>query len=132
MRVRIAILTTLVLTIVVRAERPGQDQKEATNVVVGTIEKIKTSDAKFGADGALTTYTAEIKVEKVERGEGVKTGDTVTVTWFHVTKRPSKPFPGAYGHEYKVKEKDPVRVYLIKDGKGYNVIYNASGVEKVA
>src|SRR5262249_38273601 len=130
----LAILAVLLtFSAIVRAERPTQPKKDATDVVTGTVQKVSTSDEKFGGDGVLTNYTAEVKVDKVEMGKDVKADDTIAVHWFHVTKRPTKAFPGAYGHKYDIKEKSAVRAYLIKrgEGKGFSVIYNAEGIEKL-
>src|SRR5262245_21745035 len=117
MRSRI-ILSVIVLLLTVGllpAERPPQDQRIATDVVTGTVEKLTTKESAFGGDGVRTDFTATVKVDKVERGENVKPGGTIKVTWFHVTKRPSRLLPAAYGHGYGVKEKDAIRAYLLKD-----------------
>ena len=50
---------------------------------------------KFGDDGVLTNYQAELKVQAVEKGKDVQKGDTIKFSWFQVTKRPTKAFPGA-------------------------------------
>jgi hypothetical protein len=114
------------------AERPLEKKEAATNVVTGVIQKIEAKESKFGDDGVLTRYAADVRIDKVDRGEGLKVGDTVRAEWFHVTKRPSKPFPGAYGHAYAVKKGAAVQLYLVKgSGGGYEVIYNPAGIEPV-
>jgi hypothetical protein len=115
------------------AERPPQDKSVATNVVTGTVQKLTQTEEKFGADGVQTDYVAAVKVEQAERGAGVRPGDVITVHWFAVTKTPSRPFPGAYGHKYGVMADDRIRAYLIKRGTGtdYDVIYNSAGIEKL-
>src|SRR5262245_31970422 len=107
-------LLCLPLVAGVRAEIAPQPMSTAANVVVGTVDKVATSTAPFGGDGVRTDYTATVKVDKVERGDQVKPGDTIQVTWFNVTKRPSRAFPGAYGHSYPAKEKSKIRVWLHK------------------
>lgn len=126
-----SVVFAFLLATVAHAERPPQDKKTATDVVTGTVVKVTIKDSLFGGDGVKTDYTAEVKVDKVERGD-TKPGDTIKVTWFHVTKRPSRPLAGAFGHAYSVKEKEMIRVYTIK-GKGddFGVIYNREGIEKV-
>jgi hypothetical protein len=115
-----------------RAERPPQSREMAEAVVVGTIEKITPVKKPFAGDGEMTTYRAMIRIARVERGDRLQAGKTVTVTWFHVTKLPSEPMPGAYGHAYKVQPKDRVRVWLMTADKGtYAVIYNPDGFEKL-
>src|SRR5262249_43777544 len=101
-----AALAAAVLVAGARAERPPEQRDDAKLVVAGLVQKVTTKKDKFGGDGVRTDYTAEVAVDKVEKGEGVKPGDTIKVSWFRVTKNPSRPFVGAFGHAYKIKEKD--------------------------
>jgi hypothetical protein len=115
-----------------QAERPPQKRDSATLVFEGVVDKIKSEDSKFGKDGTLTNYTVELTVKKVIKGK--HDGKTITVHFFNVTKRPSKAFPGAYGHDYKLKDGDKVLVYTVKGGKTKKrneVIYNSMGIEKL-
>jgi len=128
-----ALASLAFLAVPALAERPPQKREAAAVVVVGTVEKIQSADKPFGGDGTMTTYTAEIKVEKVEKGDKVKAGETIKITWFHVTKRPTQPIVGAFGQAHDVKEKGKIRVWLMPPPRGteaYPVIYNKDGVEK--
>lgn len=128
MKQLVCIVVVMLVASVVQAERPPQSREKADLVVVGKVAKLATKDATFGDDGTMTTYTATVKVDKVEKG---KAGDTITVTWFRVTKSPSKPLPAAYGQDHKLKEKDTATFWLMEGGKDrWNVIYNSKGVEK--
>jgi hypothetical protein len=133
MRKGLSGVAVLGLATLLFAERPPQGKALASHVIVGTIEKISTKEMPFGGDGVQTDYTAEVKLDKVERGSTLKPGDTITLSWFNVTRKPSKFFAGAYGHAYDVKEKDTIRAWMLSAGKAgqYRVIYNADGVEKV-
>jgi hypothetical protein len=112
------------------AERPPQKRDKADLVVVGTVKKITSTARKFGNDGVSTNYVADVVVDKVEKGEGAKAGDTIKVHWFRVTKRPSKPLAGAYGHRYPLEDRAEARIWLMKNGKdGWSIIYNSDGVE---
>jgi hypothetical protein len=127
-----AALLSLTLIFGVRAERPPQQKKAAANVVVGTVERLDSKASPFFGDGEITDYAAKVKVDKVERGDQLKPGDTINIGWFHVTKRPSKLVPGAYGHGYSVKEKGKIRVWLLEGkDKCFSVIYNSGGIEPV-
>ena len=135
MRLRTLPLVAVLSLVVVagaRAERPPQQKNTATDVIVGTVEKVTARTSPFGGDGVSTTYAATIKVTKVEKGKNVKEGDTINVSWYRVTKSPSRPLPGAYGHSYPVKEKGQIRAWLLK-GKGetFGVIYNSAGIEAI-
>jgi hypothetical protein len=125
---KLACLTAVLLVCAARAERPPQSREKADLVVVGKVAKLTTKETKFGGDGVMTTYTATVKVDKVEKG---KADDEIAVTWFRVTTGPSKPLPGAYGQDHKLKEKDVAKFWLMKNKDGYSVIYNPKGVEKV-
>src|SRR4051794_27341121 len=85
------------------AERPVQPRNKAELVVVGTVKKVTSKNTKYGGDGVLTHYTAEVAVDKVESGKGAEAGDTIKVNWFNVTKAPSKPLPGASGQKHDLK-----------------------------
>lgn len=128
----IAMLVTGVATSLCYAERPPQKREDADAVIIGKVKKITTKDSKFGGDGTRTDYTAEVEVTKAEKGESVKAGETIKVNWYDVTKRPSKLLPAAYGHEYKIKKDDEAKFWLMGTAeKGFTVIYNRDGVEKV-
>jgi hypothetical protein len=113
------------------AERPPEPREKADLVVVGTVKKVGTKQGTFGGDGVQTNYTAEVEVDQVDRGKGARAGETIKVTWFHVTKTPSRPLPGAYGHHYAIKAKEKARFWLRKGDKEWSVIYNSDGVEKL-
>jgi hypothetical protein len=126
----LAVIALALLVAAATAERPVQKRDKADLVVSGKVEKIATKTAKFGNDGEMTNYVVTVKVDKVETGKDVKAGDSIEVRWFHVTKRPSKPLPGAYGQAHDLKEKDEAKFWLMKAKDGWTVIYNKDGVEK--
>jgi len=131
------VLAVLTFAVVARAERPPQSRDKANLAVSGTVTKITAKTSSFGGDGVRTDYTAEIVVDAVEKGENVKVGDTIPVTWFHVTTKPTgKLIVGAFGHDYALKEKDKAKFWLMDRGPGvpkgvWVVIYNKNGVEKI-
>jgi len=47
-----------------------------------------------GIAGVLTTYQADLKVTSVEKGAGIKAGDTLKITWIRITKRLTGKFVG--------------------------------------
>lgn len=131
MRTLLVIAVLIGFTSSLHAERPPQKKESANAVIVGVVEKIAKAESPFFGDGVRTDYTATIKVEKAEKGS-LKAGDSITVKWFHITKKPSLPVVGAFGHGYPVKEKDTVRAWLLANKEdSYTVIYNQDGMEKV-
>jgi len=127
---RLAIASLVVFAAAAVAERPPQFRKGAEVIVTGTVEKLTTAEKEFAGEGVTTTYTATVKVSEVKKGD-VKAGDTIDVTWFHVTKRPTKPVAGAFGQDHGLKEKDEATFWLMGSTPPYAVIYNRDGVEKV-
>jgi hypothetical protein len=132
------VLAVLISTVAAHAERPPQSQDKAKLVVSATVKKITTTTSAFGSTGVRTDYTAEVVVDAVEKGENVKPGDTISVTWFHVTKKPDpkEMLVGAFGHAYPIAEKDQAKFWLMDRGPGvpkgvWVIIYNKNGVEKI-
>ena len=129
-------LVLLVFAAVAQAERPPQSRDDAKLIVGGTVKSITMKDSAFGGDGVRTDYTAEVVVDSVDKGDKVKAGDTVTLTWFHVTKKPSGFIVGAFGHGYAIKEKHKAKFWLMDRGPAVSrgvwvVIYNKNGVSKI-
>ena len=119
------------------AERPPEPRESADHVITGVIEDIHTERSSFGrgclGSGTRTDYTARIKVDKVEKGTGIQVAKTIEVRWFHVTRQPLDPPPGAYGHGYHVARPGAaVRVYLMDAHDGLAVIYSPDGMEASA
>jgi hypothetical protein len=136
MRTAIVLVVTLFVTAIVLeqclAERLTEKKEQATHVVSGVIKDIVAKESKFETDGIMTNYTAEIAIDTVDKGKGLKAGETVKAYWFHVTKTPSKPLPAAYGHDLKAAKKGAaVRAYLMKRKDGFEVIYNKDGLEAI-
>ena len=120
----------LVLGVAV-AEQPDEPRNKAALVIVGTVKKITAKNSKFGGDGVMTNYTADVVVDKVDSGKGAKAGDTIKVNWYNVTKTPSDPPDGAYGYNHKLKAKDRAKFWLMGRGKAWSIIYNKDGIEKL-
>jgi hypothetical protein len=116
---------------------PEQMAKMATHIVQGKVRGIYTSTGKAG-NYAQTYYVAELGIDQVEKGEGLKAGGLVYVRyWTQYWAGPGSPPPGTNGHRGLPKVGDAVRVYLVnkgydgggdvKDG-GFNVVF-ADGFE---
>ncbi|HEY1860731.1 MAG TPA: hypothetical protein VGG61_10275, partial [Gemmataceae bacterium] len=70
----VAVLATLAIATHAAAERAPEDRSKATHVVVGNVEGVYLRE-----EGDTRHYVVEIAVEKVEKGDKVKTGDTIYV-----------------------------------------------------
>ncbi len=99
----------------------AQLEKAATHVVVGKVGSI-SSTTNLDAQYATTTYTAQIAINRVEKGEGLKPGDVVEVRYLTRGWLGSgSPPPFDSGHSPRPKENDAVRAYLVNQG------YNGAG-----
>jgi hypothetical protein len=111
----------------VPGQKPDQLRKGATHIVVGKVTGIYSSTTARG-DQALTTSVAQIEIENLEKGNGLKAGELVYARywkWGWVGKGPIPP--GATDGHYSVpKGGDRVRVYLeqkFKKDSGYDVLF---------
>jgi hypothetical protein len=125
----------------VRAEKeplsPEELRETATHVVVGKAAQIFARTEKVN-NYEYTRYVAEIRVGKVEKGDGIKPGELMYVRYWR--KRwlgPGNPPPDTSGHSGRPTAGQTLRIYAAKnaydgfgtakDG-GYNVI-GANGFE---
>jgi hypothetical protein len=117
---------------VAKAELP-KDKEDAPDVVTGILQKLDVSEDKYDDGRVVTKYTAEVKVETVEKttldnNRVIKAGDTITVRWDHLVWSSRTT-----GYAYDVKEKETIRAYLFPrcGGDGYVVIDNRYAIEKI-
>jgi hypothetical protein len=100
---------------------PDQMQKAATHIIVGKVLSISSTKSQQG-DFATTNYVAEIAIDRVEKGDGLKPGGVVPVRYVAigwVGGGPPPPFDS--GHSPIPKPGDGVRAYLVNTG------YNGAG-----
>jgi hypothetical protein len=125
-----------------RAEKvdmtPEELQRTATHVVVGKVLAVYERPESAG-NWRYTRYVAEVRVEKAEKGDGLKPGELVYARyWRKAWAGPGQPPPDTAGHRGLPAVGDTTRIYLArnaydgftfenKDG-GFNVI-GANGFE---
>ena len=106
--------------------------KESTHAVVAKVAAIYTRTVREDK-WDVTRYVAEVRVETVEKGDGIVTSDPLYVRyWTRTFAGPGTQPPSTAGHRGIPKEGDRVRIYLAKnaydgfdpDNKdgGYNVL----------
>jgi hypothetical protein len=112
----------------------------ATDVIVGQVAAVYER-VESDANWKSTSYVAEIRVQKCEKGDVLRKGDLAYVRyWRRSWIGKGNPPPGTSGHIGLPSTKDTVRVYLARnaydgftnenhDG-GFNVI-GVNGFEKV-
>jgi hypothetical protein len=142
MRLAVAFCVLFTAARSIHAERvdmpPEWLRQTATHIIVGAVTGIserKETDKEW----ATTYFTAEVRIQEVEKGESLKAGELVNVRYWHRTwiGGKNRPFDMA-GHRNLPREGETLRIYLArnaydgfgttKDG-GYNVI-GANGFER--
>jgi hypothetical protein len=111
--------TTLVITVALvgafaatmYAERPKESEDKATFIVTGTVQKVFERDS-----GSNTDYVVQIRIDAVEKGDGLKPRDYVYAYCFR-RKSDAPREPSASGHGPPPKEQQRIRA-RIKHSRG--------------
>jgi hypothetical protein len=115
-------------------------EKDATHIVVGKVQSI-SSTHKVGGSYRLTYYVADILIDRVEKGESLKSGEVVQARYLsRAWVGTGTPPPNDSGHYPTAKQDDYVRVYLVNNGyngQGYTTdggydVYYKNGFEILA
>jgi hypothetical protein len=112
----------------VKVDLPGQAESESSNIVTGTITAIYskiTRDSSYEWNHCV----AAVRIEKIEKGDGMKTGDLIYVRYISSTKwvgkDPMPPGPG--GHNNVPSEGQRRKICLTKNPDGGFDVYYVSG-----
>ena len=98
--------------------------KKSTHVVTGIAKEIYQHKVQKG-NYEETHYVAEIQVDGVEKGDGIKVGQLIYVRyWGRRWTAAGNPEPGTNGHSPLAKKQQAYRVHLAKDA------YDGFGTEK--
>jgi hypothetical protein len=101
---------------------PAKMRNTATHVIVGPVVRIYHHD-QTAQDKRITNYVAEIRAERIEKGQGLNNGDLVYARYWTSAWLPTAtPVPDQLGHRGLPKEGETLRVYLARnayDGAGY-------------
>jgi hypothetical protein len=127
-----AVAVGLALPVASAADRRPEARGEATHVVVGRVEGVY---AQQGARGANQRHVVEIAIEKVERGDGLKAGQTFYASCYRpnpkapdlskLSERQREAFLLTVdgGHNAVPREGERVRVFVIHSGGKYNGVF---------
>ena len=105
-----ALILVALATDSVRAERPPQDRDAAPVVVTGTVEAV---DEEW--DWQTDYYKISVRVEELERGDGIRPGDLIVVSCFQWS-RPPPGYAGASGHRSIPDVGDKIRLFALGRG----------------
>lgn len=86
-----------------RAERKPDSPKDATHIVVGTVDRVFHRESK-----EQNQYIVQLKVQSVERGKSLKKGDMLLVYCFQ-RKSSATPIPAEGGHKAIPREGQQIR-----------------------
>ncbi len=100
----------------IAARKPEDLKKDATHIVVGKVTEVYSTTSK-SQNSALTKFVAQIQIEKLEKGSGLKHGEVVYARYWDskwIGKQPGPP--GADdGYSPMPKVGDHVRAFLAQN-----------------
>ena len=99
------------------ADRPAEHRKAADYVMIGNVDAVYVRDA-----GSYVNYIVELKVEVVEKGTGLKPGDTFRA--FCYQRKPGKGgFFDEPGHDAVPKEGQRIKAYISRGNGRHEGVY---------
>jgi hypothetical protein len=124
----LAWLSLIGVTHAVKVDMPGQAERESSNILTGTITAIYskiTRDSSYEWNHSV----AAVRIEKVEKGDGLKAGDLIYVRYIGGTKWVGKGAmpPGPGGHNNVPAEGQRRTICLTKNPDGGLDVYYVSG-----
>ncbi|MHC4816456.1 MAG: hypothetical protein ACYTF8_00150 [Planctomycetota bacterium] len=138
----LGVLGVGLLTLAVSAEKADMPRagllKKATHVVVGKVTAVYARKSTEGR-WRYTRHVAEVKIDSVEKGDGLKAGDLAYVRYWRRAWMGNKPPTSTSGHRGLPTEGETLRIYLARnahdgfwenDDGGFNVI-GANGFERL-
>jgi hypothetical protein len=130
------IVAFLLASALVRAEKadfPGEAEEKSTHIVNGTVTAVYTKQVT-SAKHETAYHIAEVRVDAVEKGDGIKPGQVIYVRyWRHVKYLAGdQPPPGPSGHANQPREGDKRRICLVRAADGALDVYYVSGFKNIA
>lgn len=115
----------------VKVDMPGQAEKESSHILTGTVTAIYAKVVRE-PKREWTHCVAAIRVESVEKGDGVKIGELIYVRYIGGVRWLSRGTPeiGPAGHENVPREGDRRKVCLTRGRDGAFDVYYVSGFKK--
>ena len=109
-----------VLLVPAFAARIPEDKKDASHVVVGTV-----SDVFKSVGEKYTGYVVLLKLESIEKGEGLKAGELLYTYCYqrNPIKGDGPVEPGSIGHSSVPKKGQQIKVYVNRDKGQWEGVY---------
>jgi hypothetical protein len=102
----------------VQAARMPESRADATHVVVGEVIAVFERE-----EGDYTGYVVRLRVERVEKGEGVVVGDFFHAYCFQRGEVKGPVKPGAIGHDAVPKEGQRIKAFVQRDKGLWEGVY---------
>ena len=101
------------------ADRAPVDRKTAKFVFEGEVESVEKSE-----DGEHDWYLVHIKIQRVEKGEGIKAGDTFKATCYRLVRPKPKSFASP-GHGFAPAKGTQIKAHVSDHNThgGYEGVY---------
>jgi hypothetical protein len=125
--------TFLILSRIAFAEIAPVDPKElvkrSTHIVSGKVLGVYSKPVNYGKY-LRTEYVAEVRVEKSEKGDGVKSGSLIYVRyWTQDWKGLGQMPPGTRGYWNIPKEGEQLRIPLVRKSRDHSESFHSDSAE---
>jgi hypothetical protein len=112
----------------VKVDHPNEAEQNATHILSGTVTAIYSKSSRNG-NYETQHCLAEVRVEGIHRGDGIKPGQLVYVRYIGAIRWTGggAPPPGAGPHENAPNEGDRRRICLVQQSDGALEVYYVSG-----
>jgi hypothetical protein len=105
------VLASVASAEIVDMSRSGLEST-ATHIITGKVMTIRETTATEG-EWKVTYYVAGVQLDRVEKGEGMKKGDTIEVHYWRRSRIPGgTPRPDTNGYRGLPAQDETLRIYL--------------------
>jgi hypothetical protein len=121
-------LCLIVSTQAVKVDAPGEAENGSSNILTGTITAIYSRIVR-DANYEWNHCVAAVRIESIQKGEGLKTGDLIFVRYISSNRWIGKGAmpPGPSGHNNVPGEGDRRKVCLNRNADGGLDVFYVSG-----
>ena len=111
-----------------KVDYPGEPEEKSTHILTGTVTAIYSKITRDASNETMHGI-AEVRVESVEKGEGMKSGQVVYVRFWHHLKWLGKgnPTPGPSGHQNIPSEGQKVKICVVRSADGSHDVFYVGG-----
>jgi hypothetical protein len=132
-RITTAFLMLAAFAFAEKVDSPGEAEEKSTHILNGTVTAVYSKQANT-AKYETAYHVAEVRVDRVEKGDSVKPGQVVYVRyWRHLKYLGDGPAePGPSGHANQPKEGEKRRICLVRAADGAFDVYYVGGFKNIS